>query len=165
MDYARRIGILSSGTDTGITFTIVGTDADGKAVTEVVTGADADTAESDAYFLTVSSITASGAAAANVTIGTVDEFVTNTIPVNHYASDPPTVAVAAISGTIDVTVEETYSEMEGDDTFVFLPGPASLTSITSDASGDMDNHITGIRLVCNSYTTGATLTMIINQNR
>ena len=63
------ITITSAGDDTGITFTVVGTDAVGDALTEVVTGADASTATSSGYFNTVASITTSASSDAAVTAG------------------------------------------------------------------------------------------------
>ena len=69
MTNARKIGILSSGNDTGITFTVTGTASDGTALVDVITGVNAATASSVQKFKTVTSIVASGAAAANVTIG------------------------------------------------------------------------------------------------
>ena len=63
------ITILSAGDDSGITFTIVGTDANGDALTEVVTGANAGTASSSGYFNTVDSITTSASSAGNVSAG------------------------------------------------------------------------------------------------
>ena len=65
----QLITILSAGDDSGITFTIVGTDAVGDAQTEVVTGANAGTATSSGYFNTVASITTSAASAGNVSAG------------------------------------------------------------------------------------------------
>jgi len=164
LDYARRIGIDSSGEDGGITFTIVGTDADGRALTEAVTGGASTMAESAGYFKTITSITASGAAAANVTIGTVDEFITNTIPLNVYNYNPATVSIEDVTGTIDISVEETYSKVFEPDDIQYTAGPTALTTITAAAHADLDNHATGIRLVCNSYSTGAELKMIINQD-
>lgn len=164
LDYARRIGIDSSGEDGGITFTIVGTDADGRALTEAVTGGASTMAESAGYFKTITSITASGAAAANVTIGTVDEFITNTIPLNVYNYNPATVSIEDVTGTIDISVEETYSRVFESDDIQYTTGPTALTTITAAAHADLDNHATGIRLVCNSYSTGAELKMIINQD-
>ena len=164
LDYARRIGIDSSGEDGGITFTIVGTDADGRTLTEAVTGGASTMAESAGYFKTITSITASGAAAANVTIGTVDEFITNTIPLNVYNYNPATVSIEDVTGTIDISVEETYSKVFESDDIQYTAGPTALTTITAAAHADLDNHATGIRLVCNSYSTGAELKMIINQD-
>ena len=63
------ISITSAGDDTGITFTIVGTDAVGDAQTEAVTGADTDVASSSGYYNTVASITTSASSDAAVTAG------------------------------------------------------------------------------------------------
>ena len=65
----QLVTILSAADDSGITFTIVGTDAVGDALTEVVTGADTSTATSSGYFNTVTSITTSAATAGNVSAG------------------------------------------------------------------------------------------------
>ena len=65
----QLVTILSAGDDSGITFTVVGTDAVGDAQTEVVTGANAGTATSSGYFNTVTSITTSASSAGNVSAG------------------------------------------------------------------------------------------------
>ena len=165
MDLAHRIAIISSGADSGITFTVVGTDADNRAITEVITGGATATVESVAYFKTITSITASGAAAANVTIGTVDKLVSNTIPLNHYAHDAATVSIEKVTGTIDFSIEETFSDIWDSTAYVFrAASAATLTTITAAAFMNMDNHATGIRFVANSYTTGADVTIKINSN-
>ena len=66
---ARQITLLSAGDDTGITFTVVGTDVNGDALSESVTGVNDDTATSTGYFATVSSITAVGDPAGNMSAG------------------------------------------------------------------------------------------------
>jgi len=165
MDYARRIGIISSGDDHLITFTVVGTDADNRAISEVITGGATTTVESAAYFKTIASITASAAAAANVTIGTVDEFVSSTIPVDHYNHNPVTVSIETVTGTINFSIEETFSGIWDDGANVFrTASTATLTTITAAAFMDMDNHITGIRLVGNSYSADAAVKMVINSD-
>ena len=63
------ITILSAADDTTVTFTMVGTDANGDALTEVVTGVNAATASSTGYFNTVDSITTSGSTTGNVSAG------------------------------------------------------------------------------------------------
>ena len=71
--YGYKIVITSAGDDTGITFTITGIkvgDLTNTVVSEVVTGANATTATSSNYYARVDSITASGASAGNVKIGT-----------------------------------------------------------------------------------------------
>ena len=68
-----KVRFTSAGNDAGITFTIVGIkvgDLTGKFTTEVVTGANASTADSTNFYAYINSITASGASAGNVSIGT-----------------------------------------------------------------------------------------------
>ena len=66
---ARKVTITSAGDDDGISFTIVGTDINGTAQTESLTGADSGVATSAAFFLTLASITAVGDPAGNVKAG------------------------------------------------------------------------------------------------
>ena len=66
---ARQITLLSAGDDSGKTFTVVGTDIHGDALSETVTGADTGTATSTGYFATISSITAVGNPAGNMSAG------------------------------------------------------------------------------------------------
>lgn len=70
---ARRVIITSAGNDSGITFTIVGTGGSwlgDRVITEVLTGGNVAAVQSTQDFLTVTSITASAAAAGAVTAGT-----------------------------------------------------------------------------------------------
>jgi len=68
-DAPRNITILSAGDDSGISFTAVGTDETGSAVSESITGADSDTATGTQLFATIASITAVGNPAGNVSAG------------------------------------------------------------------------------------------------
>ena len=69
-----KVRFTSAGDDSGDTFTIVcitvAEALPGNSTTEVVTGADTGTADSTNFFTKVTSITASGASAGNVSIGT-----------------------------------------------------------------------------------------------
>jgi hypothetical protein len=65
----RIVTLLSAADDSGDTFTITGTDVNGDAQTELVTGANAGTATGTKYFLTVTQIAISGASTGNVSAG------------------------------------------------------------------------------------------------
>ena len=68
---AASVSITSVGNDTGITFTVVGIGPDNySALSEVVTGSNASVVSTVGTFRQVSKITASGAAAGNVSAGT-----------------------------------------------------------------------------------------------
>jgi hypothetical protein len=164
-DYARQISITSDGADGGRTFTLVGTDADGKSQTEDITGPASATVESVEYYKTITSITVDDACAGNISSGTVDEFVTQTIPIETGASDAATISLERFSGTIDVTVQVTKSRIQYTDSIEFYAGPTSLQGQTSASTDDIDNHASGFRVVCNSYSSGAELRCICNTNR
>jgi hypothetical protein len=66
---ARQVTITSAGNDSGRTFTVTGTDANGDSVSEAVTGANADVATSSKHFKTVTQIAVDDATAGAVTAG------------------------------------------------------------------------------------------------
>ena len=59
-DEPRNVTITSAGNDSGISFTVTGTDVDGTAQTESITGANADIATGSSTFVTVTAIAAVG---------------------------------------------------------------------------------------------------------
>lgn len=65
----RVVTILSAGDDSAKSFTVVGTDVNSNAQTESITGANAGTATGSSYFKTITSITAVGNPAGNVSAG------------------------------------------------------------------------------------------------
>lgn len=71
---AQPIRITSAADDSGVVFTITGTDADGNTVNEDVTGANASTADSTNFFKTVTGVATDGATAGNVTVGTESDL-------------------------------------------------------------------------------------------
>ena len=69
LSHGRIVTILSAGNDAAKSFTVVGTDVNGDAQTESITGANAGTATGAKYFKTIASITAEGNPAGNVSAG------------------------------------------------------------------------------------------------
>jgi len=68
-DQPRNLTIASAGNDSAKTFTVTGTDETGTAQTEVITGANTDTATGSSFFATVTQIATSAATAGAVTVG------------------------------------------------------------------------------------------------
>lgn len=100
LDHARKITITSSGNDSDKSFTVVGTDVNGDALTETVTGANAGAATSSNYFLTVSSITAVGDPAANVKAG-ISSDAADVIFAGRSRLKGAYISCSATAGTID----------------------------------------------------------------
>lgn len=66
---ARQITITSAADESGRTFTIRGTDADGTSISEAITGADTALATGTKHFKTVTQVSIDGAATGAVTVG------------------------------------------------------------------------------------------------
>ena len=165
MDFARKIAFDSVGNDSGMTFTVVGTDQDGKALTEVVTGGNATLAESAGYFKTVTSITTSAGTAADVTIGTVDEASARTVPLNSRSDSGATVNVN-VTGTIDYTVQERFDDIQASNTAVQTNNwqtVAAFSAKTADVTSGLSAGASAARIIINSHSTGAELQMYVAQ--
>jgi hypothetical protein len=167
---AHQIAIVSAANLSAITFTLTGTDADGVALTEAVTGPNATTVESTGYFKTVTSIAISATLGANtVDIGWVDEFVTPTIQLNTYAQGVS--GNIDVTGTIDYTVQATNSDIRTRDEdgafnwFDVVDASIDLIAITADVQFGMGPIPSGLRLKANSYSASATAALrLVHQN-
>ena len=69
---ARLITITSAGTDDNRTFTVVGTDVNGAAQTETITGPDTATVTGTLYFRTVTQVSVDDDTAGAITVGMAD---------------------------------------------------------------------------------------------
>lgn len=164
---AHQVSIRNdSATDhTGKTITLVGTDANGAALTEAVTGPDnAATVESAGYFKTLTSATPSATIGADTfDIGWVDEVSTQAIPINWRSESAATINVD-VAGTIDFTVQETFDDIQA----LGLQGVqwlaiTALSAKTADTTSKSTVGATAIRLIVNSYSSGAELQMNVVQ--
>ena len=164
---AQIVSIEGSGNNSGITFTVTGTDQDGKTVSEVITGSNGGTAVSTVYFKTVTQIAASGAVTGDVEVGwlAASGFSTKSIPVN-WRQSPFNMTVAAdlttSTGTFGVqyTVDgpqEDYTNSFGVD--ANWRDAAGLDKDSNTADGE-DNIITPVRAVRGIATIGTSTTVL-----
>lgn len=116
---ARNVTILSAGNDSGITFTVTGTDAYGETLVETITGANAGTANGKKAFLTVVSVASSAAAAGNVSVGFGDVLG---LP---YRIDNKNQAQVMFDGAADAAT-------------IVVAATATATATTGDTRGTID---------------------------
>lgn len=109
-DTPRRLIITSGGNDTGITFTVAGTDARGSAIGEVVTGASGGAAQSVLDYKTITSVLSSGAAATTLTFGTNGVASSQWIRFDDYAANSQISIQCTVSGTTNYTVQQTMDD-------------------------------------------------------
>lgn len=161
---ARLMTILSSLDDTGITFTVTGTNVNGVAQTDVITGVNNNTATGVLYFKTVTSVVTSGAATGNVSVGFAGGAETPWVPLNHYNSDAATVSIESISGTLDVTVQSSFSDIQNPDATIDWFPVTALSNVSADTRSNITDHAACVRIIINSYTNGAAFNWNIHQN-
>lgn len=162
---AHQVSIKNdSATDhSGKTVTLVGTDANGAALTEVVTAPGSSaTVESTGYFKTLTSATPSATIGADTfDIGWVDEVSSQIIPLDFYSNVGCTISVD-VTGTIDFTVQESFSDvLEGD-----APVWNNITALaakTADTTSSSTVGAKAVRVIVNSYSSGAELQMYLVQ--
>jgi hypothetical protein len=167
---AHQVNITSAANLSAITFTITGTDADGVALVEAVTGPAATTVESTGYFKTVTSVAISATLGANtVDLGWVDEFVTPTIPLNTYAQGVS--GNIDVTGTINYTVQATNSDVRTrseDGPFNWFDiedATIDLIDITADVQFGIGPIPRAVRIKANSFSSGATAALrLVHQN-
>jgi len=157
---AHRVSIRNdSATDhSGKTVTLVGTSADGAALTEVVAAPGASaTVESTSYFMTLTSATPSATIGADTfDIGWVDEFVTKTIPLN-WRGGAGALRIT-VGGTINYDLENSLSDIQFED-IVWFVDDAAQDDETASLTARWEVTSKAIRVKANSYSSGATLTL------
>lgn len=110
MDKARRVDITSGGNDTGITFTLVGTDINGDPITEALTGASGGAATSVLSYLTVTQISTSGAVATTVKVGSSAVADSAWVYFDRLAATAPIAIQVEGSGTVNWTIRQSVSD-------------------------------------------------------
>lgn len=156
-----QIAIDSAGDVSGITFTVTGTDQDGKAATEAITGVTTTAVESTTYWRTITQIAADGEVTSNVFVGPVDEIITKTVPLNRRAHEAGMVQVSGLSGTCQFDIDETYIDLQNGATVTWVAAQANKSA---DLTAALDLHASGVRLKFDSYSSGAELQFSVRQN-
>lgn len=159
------IGVYSSANIASDVFTIVGTDPDGLALTETVTGVNNSTVFTTNYFYTVTSVknnTTEGTN--NVEIGIGTTFATQRVPIEYKTNYAVGYGVSA-SGTYSITLQHTM-----DDIFDSTKTPlyqADTTFATKSATfySGLTFPVTASRFIAVSYSSTPSFSFHVLQNR
>jgi len=147
-----KIGITSTGNLSGVTFSVTGKDADGQSISEGITGPNNSTVQSTNYYSEITSILVTGAVGTAVTVGTVDEVVTKTVPINRYASQQFSVAGLGVTGTIQFDIQQCFNNVPR----VYPDNWINISSNqTADVAANAATSASAVRLVVDSYSSGA----------
>lgn len=110
LDVARHIIMTSGGDDTGITFTLSGTDWDNNPISEVINGVSGGAASSVLSYKTATSILTSGAAASTIIVGTNGVADSQWVRFDQFAANAQTAIQVTVSGTANYTVQQTLED-------------------------------------------------------
>ena len=149
----RIVTILSAGNDAAKSFTVVGTDVNGDAQTESITGANAGTATGGVHFKTVSSITAVGNPAGNVSAG-VNASAADVIFAGRSRLQGVNMVCSATAGNID------FLKTSPQGTSLFKLGSVASATVTRDITVP-DNGILFDNGVYIQYTVSTFGTMTV----
>lgn len=164
---AHLVSLTSTANLSAINMTLTGTDAEGRAQTEVVAGPNNNTVYSTKYFAALTSVSASATLGANtMDVGYKDASVTPALPVS-WRTNPFEVGMAFdVSGTVNYTVQHCFENVLDPNltpsTFTWFDH-AAIAAQTTDQDGNYDFAIMAVRVKFNSFTAGATLKALILQ--
>lgn len=167
MDTQRRVGIYSAGNLAARTFTVYGTNDDGIAISEAVTGPNNATVSTVLDYKTVTRVAVSGAVGSDVEVGTTGVGATKPIKLNPHIS-PFSVSLflkIASGATVNATVQYTWDNVKAAESYQTATGlnwtsHAGMTGKTANADSNLAYPATAVRLVINSGTDAAELTAI-----
>ena len=123
----RRVLITTTDNETGVTFTVTGTNRAGDVLSEDLAGVNNTTTYTALDFFTVTSVTNSTTLTGNVTIGTNGVGGSPWVRFDEYA--PHGVAIqCTVSGTVNYTVQQTLDDPNVSGTTLT---PATMTWVSS----------------------------------
>ena len=154
---AHTIEIISTGNDSGITFTITGTDSRDIGITDVVTGANIGTASSAVPFKTITQIASDGAAAGTIEVGTSGLAFSDWFTLTEGNGPLQLGIFIELSTGAVLTYEEqhTADDIQDLDESVFFTFPHSdLTAKTASDDGNIYFPPVASRIAVTAFTSG-----------
>ena len=169
LDFPRRVIITpgSGNNDSGVKFTIVGTDWNGYPVTEVLAGGNNVAVQSLYDYATIASITPNGSTGANMTVGTNGVASTRPIFLDEWAFGPTALQIN-VSGTANATVRQSLDDPNsgGYTSINWVNHPDSnLVNLTGTVQGNYAYLPKVVQLLLNSGGTGtSSVTIRVSQS-
>ncbi len=151
LDVQRQVELESAADMSGFNFAIVGTDEQGREITETIVGPNAGVSATSLDFLTVTSITPDGTSGSNVEGGTNTVGGSIPIPVDKNVTPTSIGLGLVVTGTVNVTVQHTFDDpFEGASTILTWFDHPTLAGQTADADGNLAFPPQAVRLLTNS---------------
>lgn len=171
LDTQRRVIVTSAGDDTGITFTVYGTNGSGASIHETIAGKDTAAAETSLDFKTVTRVYSSGAVdTGGVIVGTNSEGSTEWVAITPHLTPSNLSTAVKLGGTVTYTVEYTYNDVnfapdsfyayQQDNVIPVVWPDATVASKSTSMVATMNEPIWAARVTINSGTDPLTATFV-----
>jgi hypothetical protein len=166
--FQRTVSLTSAGNASGVTFTIVGQDCYGRAVSESIAGPNITTVYTTNLFALVTSVTVGGALAAATSIGTGTTGSSLPFRTNYFNAPANFALYGELTATLNWTVQDTPDDVE-----TLMSNTANAQSVltwfnhttlvnqTASASSNYAFPARWIRVLINSSSAGGALVFTI----
>lgn len=155
------------------TITLVGSDADGNALTETMAGPNGNVTVTSVYhYKTLTSVTISATTGADTfDIGWSAVSVSKVVPLSFNRNPFSVSLLGDITGTINYTIQHTFGDVLGWNTngtaqpekLTWMPH-ATLVTKTADADSNYAFPVRATRILINSITATATISLTVIQS-
>lgn len=159
LDTQRTVGLTSAGNLSAVNFTITGTDQQGRVISEVLAGPNANTVSSVLNYKTVTSIAVSAAVGTNVTADTVGTGASQEIPVDIYTNQFNVTLSVDVTGAVNYTVQYTMGNVFGSAGPFVWNTVAGLLAQTTGQIVQLQQLVRAFRVLTNSGTGTVALTV------
>jgi hypothetical protein len=160
-EQAQKISIEGAGTNSGITATITGTDADGTVVSESLALADNGTATSVLYYKTITSIYVDGTVDGNIEGGPLatNGAVSRSLRVNGQQPNFKLGLFGDMSGALTYSVQYAYQQPEDEYAISYSASADwrpvdAMSAVTADSTSNIFYKVNAVRLLISAYTNG-----------
>lgn len=159
------VGVYSSADIHTDIFTIVGTDPDGRAQTETVTGVNNTTVFTTKYFYTVTSVTNDTTEGTNnVEVGIGTTFATQMLPIEPRSSSYKVGMGVTATGTYSVTAQLTMDDIENLAVTPTYINDTTFATKTATFYSDLGIVVTAVRFIAVSYSATPAFAFHVIQN-
>lgn len=154
----RHVSITSDGNDSGRTFTVTGTDRNGLALTETITGPNTTTVNGTKNFKTVTAVSVDDDTAGAITVGDADELETQWYPHNYVCPEFNVGMHLQMSSSADFTwsLEHTLAHVQATDFDEHDADPFTDGVVNEVGSGStsVTKRVTASRIKVVDHTSG-----------
>ncbi len=159
------IGVYSSANIASDIFTIVGTDPDGLALSETVTGVNNSTVFSTKYFYTVASVTSDTTEGTNnVEVGIGTTFATQRVPIESRSPSFEVGMGVTATGTYSVSAQLTMDDIYDDAVTPSYIADTTFATKTATFYSRLGVFVTAVRFIAVSYSSTPSFVFHVLQN-